>query len=147
MLKIDVNSKALRQALQDGGQHFVEKEMRGVVSEVVNTVRDGARKNAQAAGLSQSGPTKDARGRVYNRRGKIPGAIYSYVAKQEGETTRGFVKVQRSRETFHWVFLEFGTVHMAPRPFFFRSLPENEGAAMAAAQKRFDDAIPRILKG
>lgn len=146
MLKIDVNSKALRDSLQRGGEHFVEKEMRGVMAQVVNTIRDGARKNADALGLSRTGPTPVPGGGMYTRRGKIPAAIYSYVAKQEGDTTRGFVKVQRSRETFHWVFLEFGTRFITPQPFFFRALSENRGAAMKAAQKRFDDAVPRILE-
>lgn len=146
MLKLDVNSKALRDTLQRGGKHFVEKEMRGVMAKVVNTVRDGARNNAEALGLSKTGPTPLPGGGMHNRRGKIPDAIYSYVAKQEGETTRGFVKVQRSRETFHWVFLEFGTRHMSPQPFFLRALPENTGKALAEAQQRFDEAIPRILK-
>lgn len=147
LLKMEVNSQELRETLKRGGEHFVKKEMRGVVSEVVNTIRDGARSNAAAVGLSQTGPARMPSGRMHVRQGLIPKGIFSFVGKPKGKaTTEGFVRVEDKSKRWHWYFVEHGTVRHPPTPFFFRALAETRGKAMTAAQERFDEGIPRILK-
>lgn len=53
--------------------------------------------------------------------------------------------------TPHWRLLEFGTEHMAARPFFRRALENNVGSATAEFlthfQKALDRAVKRIVGG
>lgn len=149
--KVEVKSGRLIAQLQKDFKHLSEKEVRGVVAVGANVIRDKAKSNAEAVGLGQTGAVADSSGRLRQRHGRIPGAIYAYVRKNEGDTVTARValdtKAKRGpQQTFHARFIEFGTVHMSPRPFFRRSLAEAEGEALAAMEKRFAEAVGRMLR-
>jgi HK97 gp10 family phage protein len=146
MLKFKTNSSKVAAQLKNDTKYLCEKEMRGVVAKAVDAVRDQAKANAIAIGLGQAGMVPDSSGRQRMRQGQIPGAIYSYVKKNEGSIVSGAVKIKKTRATFHAGFIEFGTRFRPPKPFFRRALEEASGAALSAAQARFDEAVGRMLK-
>jgi HK97 gp10 family phage protein len=149
-ITVDTNAAEIAAKLGDGYKHFAELEMRGVVSKAVNTIRDRARENAEGIGLSATGLKRYAGGQTHVLRGLIPSKIFSYVLPNAGEIKRGRATIDISAkrgptQTYHAYFIEFGTSRQSPRPFFLRALPEAQGKAMAAAQKRFDEGVARIL--
>jgi len=146
MLSIKINAKELAGKLDKDARYMLEKEMRGVVADVANPIRDDAIANAEGVGLGRTGPTPKPSGGMHDRRGKIPSGIYAFVEPNKGAVVSAKIAFRKTRETFHAFFLEYGTRHMAPQPFFMRALGETRGAALAAGQKRLNEAIGRMLK-
>lgn len=145
MLKITVNASDIADRLTKDTKYLLELEMRGVVADAVNVLRDDAIANANELGLSRTGPTPKPSGGTYDRKGRIPSGIYAFVKPNSGGTVSAKVAFKKTADNFHAFFLEFGTRHMAPRPFFLRALSEAKAPAMAAAQHRLDEAIGRML--
>jgi HK97 gp10 family phage protein len=147
MLKIKINAHELAAELEKDTEYLLEKEMRGVVADAANVLRDDAIANANEIGLSRTGPTPKPSGGMHDRAGQIPSGIYAFVEPNAGGTVKAKVAFRRTRENFHAFFLEFGTRHMSPQPFFMRALSEVRGAAVSAAQKRLDEGVGRMLGG
>jgi hypothetical protein len=150
VITIDCNAEEIADRLAKGWKHFSELEMRGVISQAVNTIRDVARTNAQAVGLGATGVRKYAGGQTHQLRGLIPSKIFSWVEPNKGSLRQGEVTIDMSgkrgpSQTYHAFFVEFGTSRQAPRPFFVRSLAEASGAAAAAAAKRWAEGVGRIM--
>jgi HK97 gp10 family phage protein len=146
VLKITVNASEVMKSLDEATKHLLEKEMRGVVAKAVNEIRDDAIANAEEVGLGRTGLTQKPSGGWHQRRGEIPSGIFAFVEPNSGSTVSAKVAFDSTRDTFHAFFLEFGTRHMSPRPFFMRALSEASDRAVSAAQKRFDEAVARMLK-
>lgn len=146
MLKIKVNAQELVGKLDKDSRYMLEKEMRGVVADIVNPIRDDAIDNANSIGLGKTGPTRMPSGGIHDRQGQIPSGIYAFVAPNSGSTVSAKVAFRKTRDNYHAFFLEFGTRHMAPQPFFLRALSETRAAALAAGQTRLNEAIGRMLK-
>jgi HK97 gp10 family phage protein len=148
MLKIKVNSDELVARLEKDTHYLAEKEMRGVVSKAVNVIKDDAVQNAIEVGFSAKGPFRTASGKRIVRHGQIPQGIYAFVEKNKGDTVTAKVAFDAKAAGGAWYarILEFGSRKMAPIPFFLRALPEKRTQALAAAQKRLDEAVGRMLK-
>lgn len=148
MLKIKVNSEEIVAALERDTKYLAEKEMRGVVAEAANVIRDDAIQNAIEVGYSAKGPHLMPSGRVYVRKGLIPQGIYAFVEANKGTITRAKIAFNPKNAGDAWYarILEFGSRFMSPVPFFMRALPEKRAQALAAAQKRLSEAVGRMLQ-
>lgn len=146
MLKIKINAQELAGKLDQDSRYMLEKEMRGVVADIANPIRDDAIANAEGIGLGKTGPTRMPSGGMHDRQGQIPSGIYAFVEPNSGSTVSAKIAFKKTRDNFHAFFLEFGTRYMAPQPFFLRALGETRAAALAAGQQRLNEAIGRMLK-
>lgn len=150
-LEVKVDAQKLIIALDKGMEHFCQKEMRGVVAVGANEIRDQAINNAEAIGLGKRGMVRGKDGRMRARYGQIPKAIIARVLKNPSDSvTEAAIFFKKSakrgpQQTYHALFVEFGTKYMAPQPFFRRALPEARSAAQAEMQKRFNEGVQRIL--
>ncbi|WP_042778030.1 HK97-gp10 family putative phage morphogenesis protein [Sinorhizobium fredii] len=148
MLKIKVNSDEIVAALERDTKYLAEKEMRGVVAEAANVIRDDARQNAIEVGYSAKGPHRMPSGSIYWRKGQIPDGIYAFVEANKGTLVSAKIAFDAKKAGGAWYahILEFGSRFMSPVPFFMRALPEKQADAIKAAQKRLSEAVGRMLK-
>lgn len=146
MLRIHVNAEQLAGRLDEDSRYMLEKEMRGVVADIANPIRDDAIANAEQVGLGKTGPTKKPSGGIHVRRGKIPSGIFAFVMPNKGSVIAAKIAFDKTRDNYHAFFLEFGTRFMSPQPFFLRALSETRAAALAAGQQRLNEAIGRMLR-
>lgn len=130
---------------------------RGAVGEGANVIRDVARGTARGVGLGATGEIKTARGNVITLRGQIPGAIFSAVEKSRGAIKHAKVSVDVAKSEAgrpkskkgsvpHWVFVEFGSINNAPRPFMRPALLEGGASAIAAIRDVLARGIARYNK-
>jgi HK97 gp10 family phage protein len=132
--------KELRDALKRVTTALARRWIRGAVGEAANVVRDRAIANAIAVGLGARGTSRSPSGRKVQRHGLIPLNIRAWVEPSRGgrRATAGIRIKSRGRsnspsKTFHWRWVEFGSVHNAPRPFWRPALAQAQAAAVAAA--------------
>jgi HK97 gp10 family phage protein len=147
MLKITVNADELVAQLERDTKYLAEKEMRGVVSKAVNVIADDAKQNAIEVGFGNKGRYRTASGEIITRKGQIPNGIYAFTGKNKGSVVPAKVAFDPKKAGGAWYarLLEFGTRKMPPIPFFMRALPEKRKEALAAAQKRLNEAVGRML--
>jgi HK97 gp10 family phage protein len=147
MLKIKINSDEIAAALERDTKYLADKEMRGVVAEAANVIRDDAIQNAIEVGYSARGPHRMPSGRIWWRKGRIPEGIYAFVESNRGTIVSAKVAfdVKAAGGAWYAHILEFGSRFMSPVPFFMRALPEKQGEALKAAQKRLSEAVGRML--
>lgn len=130
--------KALSANLQQYDRKVQRRWSRGAVGEGLNRIRDQAKENALSVGLGKSGAAVTPSGHKIERRGLIPDAIDAYVLKRSRPGfTIGGVRVASGRrgptQTYHWRYIEFGSIHNAPRPFFRPALYQTTRQAIDAA--------------
>ena len=134
--------ESLDSKLKEVGRRLTRRWVRGAAAEAANTIRDKAIQNAVQVGLNVRGVARSSpSGRRRMRRGLIPISIQAWV---EGRATTGGKKAlagirvksgKRGKgQTFHWRWVELGSIHNPiTTPFFFRSLREAQAQATAAA--------------
>jgi HK97 gp10 family phage protein len=111
------------------------------VAEGANVIRDQVRVNAARRGLNRTGLSVMPSGRTHNRRGRIPEAVYAYVKTPPrgggGAVAVVGIKSYRGRykQTFHWRWLEFGSIHNAPTPFFRPGFTQSRAKAKKAMER------------
>lgn len=135
--------KELVAAMRTMDRKFVRDINRGAVGKACNVIRDKARANAYSVGLGAVGPSVTPSGKTIIRHGRIPGAINAAVDKG-GLVSIGKIYVAPlglkfggrsiggAGGTSHWRFIEFGSIHNTPTPFFRNAL--NQAAAKAVAE-------------
>lgn len=148
MLKIKVNADEIVAALERDTKYLAEKEMRGVVAEAANVIRDDAVQNAVEVGYSAKGPHRMPSGRIYDRKGQIPQGIYAFVEANKGSIVSAKIAFDAAKAGGAWYarIVEFGSRFMPPVPSFMRALSEKQADALKAAQKRLSEAVGRMLK-
>lgn len=132
--------KELAAALSKYDTKLQQDWSRGAVAEAANAIRDQAILNAIGIGLDYRGPSTTPSGRPIERRGAIPVQINASVIRR-----RNFSGVTAARvgvrsggrgetdQAYHWRYLEFGSIHNTPTPFFGKSLDTAAGAAVDEA--------------
>lgn len=142
--------KELARNLEKYDERLQKAWTRGAVSEGVNEIRDQAILNALGIGLGFRGQSVTPSGRPIERRGAIPVQINSSVIKRRvyKGMTQGRVGVRsggrgETDQAYHWRFLEFGSIHNTPTPFFAKSLDQAKGRAISKSV----EVISRQTKG
>ena len=134
--------KELVAALEKYDKKLQQDWSRGAVSEGVNAIRDQAILNALGLGLDRRGPALTPSGKKIERRGAIPVQINSSVIRRKNFSgmTSGRVGVRsggrgETDQAYHWRFLEFGSIHNTPTPFFAKALTQAAGIAIDEVQE------------
>lgn len=139
-------------SLDQVSRRLQKRWIRGAVGEALNVIKDQARLNAMNAHLVFRGPMTTPSGRIIIRRGQIPFGVDAYVRRGGGKRSSGIVYVRSGKrgapdQTYHWKFLEFGSVHNTPTPFFLRSVNEAKEEAGAAAIEVLTRQLNNYFKG
>lgn len=127
-----------------------ETKLRGgrfALRKAAQLIRDAARENAKR--LDDSATPEDIAANITERwngrRFKRTGDLGFRVGVQGGAR-----QIEGSGapggDTFYWRFLEFGTEHIAARPFMRPALANNINAATDVFVREFNKAIDRAIK-
>lgn len=132
----DVKRKGGRSALRKAAQLIADKAKEGA-----NRIDDPGTGRSISANIALRW-----NGRLFKRTGDLGfrvGVLHGAVLKNGGGT-------EANAPTPHWRLIEFGTQHMAARPFMRPALANNIDAAtsafVAAYSKAIDSAIKRAAK-
>lgn len=135
-------AKELARQLERYDEAVQKRWCRGAVGEGVNEIRDQAILNALAIGLGFRGPSVTPSGRPIERKGAIPVQINASVIKRKAfkGVTMGRVGIRsggrgETDQAYHWRYLEFGSIHNTPTPFFGKSLDQATGRAIDASME------------
>lgn len=134
--------------LRDLGPGVVNKGARFALRKGANIVRDAAKANAGPLDDPETGRSiaDNVAIRFSNRTFKRTGDIMFRVGILGGARTAKKLDAGSGAPTPHWRLIEFGTEHVAARPFLRRALSENTEAVTNTTARELSKWINRYVK-